>query len=580
MSSLNIEQKNIGSLFKDRNTIFLIPDYQRPYSWNLEQCRILWEDIYDFAFPNGDADAFDKKDEYFLGTILTFRNEDKKDEVIDGQQRLITFLMLLRAFYAAFSDMKDTNDDDVREVLSEIEKCIWNKEPRQPLDKNFIKVESEVASDDDKKFFKEIIIDGIVKRKDRIKNHYAENYIWFQKQIEKLKMKTPNLFLDMPWRILRNCVLLPITTESQDTALRIFTTLNDRGMPLSDSDIFKAQFYKFYSTNEITKKNFTKRWKELEKICNDIFHPRTGTPLDDLFTRYMYYISASKQSRTTTLKSLRKFYEQDNYEILHNENTFEDLVSLANFWDKIYKRDASYSERVIRCLYILEYSPYNIWYYMVSVYFLIKRDSKNRLEEKNFYRFLNKIIAFMLGHSIDKPGVGAIRQPMMNEMVNIAEGKTVEFEDYKFSADLISSKRKEIVFSNPKMITRAMLAWWAFNDDSQPLPDIGIKLEIEHIYSKNRQETLIDDDSLELLGNKTLLEKGINIRASDYRFYDKKKYYLGQKKNGNRLAGTIILELRNIAEKNDDFTEDDIKKRNEKIFSRFMNYLAQNNLLK
>ena len=46
---------------------------------------------------------------------------------------------------------------------------------------------------------------------------------------------------------MNNCILLPIEAESQDTALRIFSTLNDRGKPLSDADIFKAQFYKHFS---------------------------------------------------------------------------------------------------------------------------------------------------------------------------------------------------------------------------------------------------------------------------------------------------------------------------------------------
>lgn len=64
---------------------------------------------------------------------------------------------------------------------------------------------------------------------------------------------------------MNNCILLPIEAESQDTALRIFSTLNDRGMPLSDSDIFKAQFYKFY-TGKGEKDAFIKRWKELEEL--------------------------------------------------------------------------------------------------------------------------------------------------------------------------------------------------------------------------------------------------------------------------------------------------------------------------
>ena len=578
MYSLNAEQKTIGELFKKTNVQFLVPDYQRNYSWTIEHCRTLWNDIYSFAFPNGNSESFDEKEKYFLGTIITFHNEDGKDEIIDGQQRLITFLILLRAFYTASEDMKETNED-AKELISEIEQCIWNKEPRRPLNKDRVKVELEVASDDDKRQFKKIIKNGIVSDSDKSK--YSENYGWFQKQIDDLKIKTPNLFLDMPWRILRNCVILPIIADSQDTALRIFTTLNDRGMPLSDSDIFKAKFYKFFSTSEVARKNFSQRWKSLEETCKKIFHPRRGSALDDLFTRYMYYVVASKKFPNTTFKGLRKFYEQGNYELLHNENTFEELILLANFWKSVYERDENlFSERVIRLLYILEYSPYVMWYYSVSVYFLVKRNKQNQLEEVSFYKFLNKITAFILAHSIDKPGVDAIRLPMLYEMVNLVNNQPIEFKNYKFRAPLLEMKIEEFSFSNSKLITRSMLAWWTFKDAAQELPPIDTRLEIEHIYPKNRQNNLIAENSVELLGNKTLLEKRINIRASDYRFEDKRKYYLGYTKGKQEIKGTMIRELRDIAKFKNDFTEDDIFERNEKIFSAFMEFLAQNNLLR
>ena len=58
---------------------------------------------------------------------------------------------------------------------------------------------------------------------------------------------SPSYFPYFPTCILNNCTLLPIEAEGQDTALRIFSTLNDRGLPLSDADIFKAQFYKYYT---------------------------------------------------------------------------------------------------------------------------------------------------------------------------------------------------------------------------------------------------------------------------------------------------------------------------------------------
>lgn len=81
-----------------------------------------------------------------------------------------------------------------------------------------------------------------------MKSRYADTYRFFEIKIHDFLSDYPSYFAYLPTRILNNCILLPIEAESQDTALRIFSTLNDRGKPLADTDIFKAQLYKYYST--------------------------------------------------------------------------------------------------------------------------------------------------------------------------------------------------------------------------------------------------------------------------------------------------------------------------------------------
>ena len=78
-------------------------------------------------------------------------------------------------------------------------------------------------------------------------------------------------------------------------------------------------------------------------------------------------------------------------------------------------------------------------------------------------------------------------------------------------------------------------------------------------------------------GNKALLEKRINIRASDYRFADKKKYYTGDKRNGKNQHATCNVELIRIANTHSDFTERDILERNEEIIDAFIAYLDAKN---
>jgi len=105
MSKLNIDQQTIKELFENKKSDFLIPDYQRPYAWGDDECQTLWDDIFTFAFPDNDYSKFDKdNDEYFLGPIVTFKNSSGKLEIIDGQQRLTTLMLLLRAFYSRFKN--------------------------------------------------------------------------------------------------------------------------------------------------------------------------------------------------------------------------------------------------------------------------------------------------------------------------------------------------------------------------------------------------------------------------------------------------------------------------------------------
>ena len=358
-------------------------------------------------------------------------------------------------------------------------------------------------------------------------------------------------------------------------------------MSLSDADIFKAQFCKFFSQyGKQSKEYFIKRWKDLAELCDRNFHPRKGTSVDDLFMRYSYYAKTKRAVEqnyriSETFSNMRDFYAENNYEILRDKNTFTDLETLAQFWDGVAKRDDKLSPRVLRKLYVLSYSPYSVWSYVVSLYFISWRE----LDDEDFCRFLDKTTALILLNGILDSGKQTIRRPFVLEFKNIYNGDPIKFEQYRQKESLVRSRLGEMNFSNTKPITRAMLLWWTFyRDAAQDLPPLGTKLEIEHIYAKNRCnfDPLNDPDALEFLGNKTLLEKRINIGAADYRFADKKKYYFGWQPPGKGKKyqhGTFNRELRTLAETRDDFTEDDILTRNEEIFAAFIEYLRGQNLL-
>lgn len=484
----------------------------------------------------------------------------------------------MRAFYDKYSNMADEKS---QETKRDIEKCIWKTDEFGRSDQQHLKIDSKVAMDNDKSDFLNILNSGEVF--DDQKSRYARNYRFFKNKIQEFVEEFAGYFLYFPRRILQNCIILPIEAESQDTALRIFSTLNDRGLPLSDSDIFKSQFYKYYSAQG-RRDEFIDKWRELSSLCSSVFRPLSGNPVDEIFIRYMSYVRAAAGIKDTTKISVRKFYEQNNYALLKNDKTFNDLMILANFWKDVYSQnDKRFSEEALRKLFVLNYAPNNLWAHMLSVYFMANRKRENEgkgiFQSDEFVQFLEKITAFIFAYAIVRPGINALAVPVYSEMVKLARGEIVDFRDYKFDLEALENMFRSFHFNNLKPITKSILMWWAFQNKEQQLLPIDQKYEIEHMFARNKVDRLEDARNLELLGNKSIIEKHINIRASDYRFIDKKKYYLGRKKPGRLKEGTHIEELLEFAKTIGDFTERDIRERNEKIISGFLEYLKKEKLV-
>ncbi len=576
MAELSVDQNQVIRYFQDNKKGFLIPDYQRPYAWTEEQCRMLWDDLLTFAVPEIRTEIFDDDKDYYLGSIVTFRNKAGQSEVIDGQQRITTLMLLLRAFYESSSSMKD---DSTRAMRNEIAKCIWQTD-EFGIEKKGLKIATAIASDDDKEEFLQIL--AVREEPLNSKNYkslYAKNYFFFEKQIAEFKDKFPSYFAYFPNRIMLHCVLFPIETASQDTALLIFSTLNDRGLPLSDSDIFYSKLYRvFKERNE--KDEFVEKWKTLSKICETIFHPYNANPMDELFMKYMYYVRATTGETSIWTKGIRSYFEKNDYALFKDVSVFTMLQQIAFFWNDVLNQDLTrFSEDVLKRLFII-YNASNILpSHFVTVYFLIKKD----LEEELFIDLLDKVIACTLLYAVCKPGQDYLRIPLYNEMAKMGSGQPADFTQYAVWSE--QQIRTEFVQfqSTRNQALKFMLYWWMYQNPRQELLSNDLKLSVEHIYAKKRniEGALEKKENIELIGNKSLIESKLNIRASDYRFEDKRQYYLGTRVvNGKRNPGTQIVDLQDLAQTHETFTEEDILARNEKMLQALIDYLRENGLLK
>lgn len=564
MAELNVSRKDIRKLFTDmQGKKFIIPEYQRPYKWNLEKCDTLWQDILDFY----ESDPTQRQ-EYYLGTIVSYKSEENEKEVdiIDGQQRITSFFLLLRAFYTRLEQM--TPDPRVNGLMGQIAPCIWDVDSISQLveDKKKTHIESKVATDDDNHTFHTILETG---HHDPVKkDRYSENYKFFLDKCQEYASINPIKWQELCVTILQRCIILPIECDTPDTALRIFSTLNDRGMPLADSDIFKSEIYKSKLTAE-EKSDFNEQWKDLTEVCK-----KAGLTIDDIFRYYSHYIRAVNGDKSKEV-GLRKFYQTGTKknEKLHDEKLVPNIIDLAYFWlyvntsDKDASLTIDFNIQTWKQFQILSTYPNEFWKYIVSVYYLTKKE--NASFNDDFPLFLENLQSFLLVKFIEKPTVNAIKDEIYQHCIYIAHN-----QNSRFIEELHETQLKErIPIYSYSRITRSLLLVHAYlhNNQTELIPNGH---EIEHIFPKkwlntnyNGWEQADAKNYLEKFGNKILFEKRLNIQAGNNYFNNKKLHYAQSKIS-------TVIDLAN--HKNPDWLKEDIVKREEKIISDLFNYFSEN----
>lgn len=564
MAELHVSKKNISKLLTEmQGRKFIIPDFQRPYKWDVEKCETLWNDIENFTITEARTGS-----DYFLGTIVSYNNEKSKNlEVIDGQQRITSFFLLLRSFYRKLEDMIE--DDDVKGLKNQLAPCLWDVDSisQKVTDKTAIHIKSEVATEDDNEVFHKILETG--KSNEDAEDNYSINYRYFKKKCDSYAETNPMQWKQLCVTILQKCIVLPIECDTPETALTIFSTLNDRGLPLADSDIFKAQIYRNISGVK-ERKEFTNTWKELTQICK-----RADISLDDVFRYYSHVLRARNGDKSKEV-GLRKFYAEDKYNKLKSVNLIKDITILSNYWlsinAKIEAEDEEgyiyrFSTEARQYLQCLSCYPNEYWKYVTSVFLLKNKGSATF--DVDFVRFIKKVISFLFAKFIESPTVNAIKDDIYAACISVHT--TNEFS----SSFVINDAEfpKKIDENGVGKMSRALLLLDSYLNPNQKelIPDT---FEIEHIFPRKWQNTNYNgwenkdaQSHLEKLGNKIVFEKKLNIQAGNNYFGHKKVKY-GQSKIAS------VLEL-SVYPKND-WVKEDIDNREVEFKNRLIHFLKSN----
>lgn len=576
------------------NSKFLVPKFQRNYSWNNEKVEALWEDLMDNFNqikhnPEKIPDA-----QYLLGPVVLVRSEKQGEFfIIDGQQRLSTITTMFCVARDIIRENVQTEQNTSPEGLEKITEMIENKS----MQRKGWKLE---LNDTDKDLFEQIqeYENQPLPQIERIKSLNVQtksekllrdSYILLHKKImeslhtgfsdereHKTNKKTPeedqkavvdnismlNYFLA---HVRENNFVVKIVVDKPDTAYQIFETLNERGQTLSKSNLIKN-----YILSKIENKSDQSRHSQK---WNDIFdymkQPDDEFIIESLRSRHfdiqatiskknLYKIIQSKFKDESSCKRYIRELEEDAsfLQTLNDPTSYRD----EHTKNEVYAIKAL-SAKFIRTPMLAAYREWQPKYYQKIVKLLVKF----------FFKF--RVVRMERTGLVEKIVMKTTRMIMKEKKsYNEVAKYILEYDDHD---DFLYNFKRKLMVSPPTDVAKYILYEITCHlrppsDDVRPIDS----LTLEHILPKNykyweEKEFFAgyenpDDKGMgefvDQLGNLTLLKQAVNSKSQDHVFSDKKQEY--------KLSG-LEINKQTVCNQ-DEWTAQIIKQREEK-FAEYAN---------
>lgn len=544
----NIEPKlkKIGDYLKlEEDTVFTIPEYQRAYSWSIDNCDKLWQDINDFV-------ESESKDRYFFGTIIiNCQENDTKYGLIDGQQRTTTFLLLLKALLVRinFAIERTSRDEDsaslcrgLQERRRRIMGILYKAETEDISDKPDVEKDSEIcrrenilenfsineqyktelstilqATDYDSAEARVTKIK--YKQKDNRYTNFFRNFKFFYNKICDLSDSQLN---SIAKAITDNCEVIEIKSWQVEQAITMFNSLNSDGLPLYDSDIISAKLYA-EAEKMGQQKEFADLWKELNDIINDLDSIHIAD-INSILMQYMYFIRTINKETISetgainvTTPGLRRYFTEINKTpITKPIDMCTEMIKLAKIWKKV----SEYPQMKV----LLKFNE-NTKLFLASYFYRFTEEEITEATIKPILDCLLRLFALLelvdVGYSSKYFKTFLFGEEAKLIDKNISTDEIIQ----DFNVHISSNWDKEIISSTLHDYDANVLVYlneYLFAQEHNVSFSLGTKYDIEHImpYSgynlqEIRKDAGIDTedefyDFVNKLGNKILLEERIN----------------------------------------------------------------------
>ncbi|EJC49811.1 DUF262 domain-containing protein [Helicobacter pylori] len=575
MAKIESEDSYLQDILKDK-LYYQIPIYQRPYQWTEENCEKLLDDLF-FNYE------YDRESDYFCGSlVLILIGEDSKKaktyDIVDGQQRLSTFILLAKVLATLYSERLDPKRRS-QEYLQES----WSdryehkgKKKKKRLDFDLVGSSAKKDFQDALDFFDDLDASKGENSKSngssKSKNNYLKNAICLKDYLEKKEIENIDDFID--W-LYSNVVFITITCPDADKALRIFNVLNARGLALNATDIFKGELLKKL-TEEKEQEELATRWENLRQKCLD-----NGFAMETLFSQYLVYLE-SKTSKEKMEKMLVTWFKNLNKAPLEYLDGVEDF----------YNAYCEVLEMQDRHAYLLSYKDDDHLCVMLCASLL------HRYSDQDIEALKELLVKFYYQDWVAGQTKTTRSQTCCNIINALKEKKSVEhiasivkkyFKDknitQRFKENLQDSNLYTKFYYAGKTPKKSswlkpilILVEYFMSDNPRPECIEKNDFHVEHILPQKPDPSSqwvkdFSEEERELymhsLANLTLLGGTKNAQASNLDFKDKKKIYMGEeirsRKTKNSKVMTCYKMTIDIAHKYTEWTPKSLEKRKEEL---------------
>ncbi|AXP54982.1 DUF262 domain-containing protein [Haemophilus influenzae] len=536
---------------------YLIPNYQRPYSWEVENIEQLFDDLYDFF--QGDTE-----ETYFLGSVVVIKKDHFPESyVVDGQQRLTSLTILLSVLASLLSDKSKANSIELYIKQPENLAESIPAQPRLTLRKQDNDFFSKYIQNIKIEELKSINIDSDCKT-DAQKNIYKNTLALVKRVKDKFEGDEEGIFEFCKF-IIQKCCIVIVSTPNEKSAFRIFSVMNDRGLDLLPSDILKSYLIGKMSSKQ---DEYTDKWEDLEQ---DLGRAR----FNELFSHIrMIYLKTKAQ------KSLLDEFQES---IIPNINSVSDFIDteLTSYADKFNAlksrnyRAGNFTEEINGYLFWLNKVNFSEWIPVV-IRFLYAKPTEQLAYD--FFKHLDCLTSYIylsaknINDRIYR--FGDILKQLENDLNCSKELKIPnklyltdeEKQEFKLLLDgnvyqLVSPRRNYLILRMDSMISDGA-ATYNLQKDS---------LTIEHVLPQTIEDgsqwsSWWDVDNHKLwvhrLANLVPLNRRRNSSASNLEFKDKKeKYFKGNNNVSSYALTTQVLDT-------EEWTPDIVAQRQGNLLSR------------